>query len=284
MTRFTVGELDVTMLDAGHVLLDGGAMFGVVPKVLWERERSPDDKNRITLALNLMLIDDGKQKILVDTGAGDKAKEKTRSIYGLSGLGASDLLAPVGLRPDDIDLVINTHLHFDHAGGNTAFDSSGELVPAFSNARYVVQQREIDAVRWDHPRMKTAYVQDDFRTLLDDPDRLQVVEGPHDLGNGIELVPAPGHTQGSQRVDLREGNARWSYVADLIPTASHLRPNYVMSFDVEPLITIETKMALVAEAARENWKIIFEHDTDYTVITLEETANGVRPLPVDLES
>lgn len=284
MIRFEVGELQVSLFSAGQVLLDGGGMFGVVPKPLWERQRCPDERNRIPLALNLLVIDDGRRKILVDAGVGSKMTEKAADIFGVKPLTAEELLAPLDLRPEDIDLVVNTHLHFDHAGGNTYRDAEGGLRVAFPNARYVVQQAELDVVDKKNPRIVNSFIRDDFQPLLDEPDRLQPVDGPHDLGHGIHLIPAPGHTPGMQRVDLCAGDERWTFVADLFPTTSHLRPEYGMAFDLEPLVATETKVAFLAEAIPQKWRVIFEHDTEVTFAVFEESAGRVQARPLTVEA
>ena len=157
MTRFEIGDLRFTVLRAGELWLDGGAMFGVVPKVLWQKQRPADDYNRIRLAMNILLIESGKHKILVDTGAGTKWDEKSISKYRLTTRSATEILQQAELEPEQITMVVLSHLHFDHAGGNTEYDSSGSPVPSYPNARYVVQEGELETARWNNPRTRASY-------------------------------------------------------------------------------------------------------------------------------
>src|SRR5262249_46375103 len=167
-SRLDSGEHRITILDAGNLWLDGGAMFGVVPKPLWSRQRSPDDRNRIRLAMNVLLIEDGRAVILVDNGAGTRWSAKQRDIYGFERLKSpEELLAPAGLTPSDADVVLASHLHFDHAGGNTTDDEAGRLVPAFPNARYVVQRGELEFARSNNERIRASYDPGHFEPIAE---------------------------------------------------------------------------------------------------------------------
>jgi glyoxylase-like metal-dependent hydrolase (beta-lactamase superfamily II) len=270
LIRFSLGELQLTLLSAGYVWLDGGAMFGVVPRVLWEQLRRPDEKHRIRLAMNLLLIDDGRQRTLVDTGAGDKWDEKACEIYGIEPRTAEEVLAPAGIRPEQIDRVVNTHLHFDHAGGNTIRDAGGSLQPAFTNAEYVVQRGELETARWDNERIRASYMGEHFEPLAEDAGRLRLVDGDVDLGAGLRLEVAPGHTPYMQTVRAVTPAGTLVFLADLVPTSSHLRYPYIMGYDLEPLRTLATKKRLLPRAAREGWRVIFEHDDGLPLATLAE--------------
>jgi len=280
LLRFLRGDLRITLLDAGTLRLDGGAMFGVVPRPLWEKERPPDERNRIRLGMNLLLIEDGSRRILVDTGAGTKWDDKHREIYGLAPRRAEEILAPAGLTPEQVDLVVNTHLHFDHAGGNTTRNERGELVAAFPNAKYLVQRGEVDTARSANERTRASYLEENFEPLLAEG-RFELLDGPVRLGAGIELRLAPGHTPHMQVPILATAQGTVAFLADLIPTVSHIPYPYVMGYDLEPLVTLKTKRQLLPVAAREGWILLFEHDADVRAATLEEKDGRLRARPVE---
>jgi glyoxylase-like metal-dependent hydrolase (beta-lactamase superfamily II) len=249
LIRFDLGEMRLTLLDAGAVWLDGGAMFGVVPKPLWERERAPDEKNRIQLSMNLLLIEDGKQRTLVDSGAGDKWDDKARAIYRLE------------------------------SRTPRAYLGEGTLRPTFPNAEYVVQSGELETARWDNERTRASYVGDDFEPLAAETGRLRLAEGDAVWTDRVRLRVAPGHTPAMQMVQIGTGGRTVCYLADLVPTTSHLRLPYVMGYDLEPLRTLETKRRILREAFDEDWILIFEHDPVTPIGTLEEREGrlGARP-------
>ena len=255
-------------------------MFGVVPRPLWEKERPPDERNRIRLGMNLLLIEDGSRRILVDTGAGTKWDDKHREIYGLAPRRAEEILAPAGLTPEQVDLVVNTHLHFDHAGGNTTRNERGELVAAFPNAKYLVQRGEVDTARSANERTRASYLEENFEPLLAEG-RFELLDGPVRLGAGIELRLAPGHTPHMQVPILATAQGTVAFLADLIPTVSHIPYPYVMGYDLEPLVTLKTKRQLLPVAAREGWILLFEHDADVRAATLEEKDGRLRARPVE---
>jgi len=281
VVRFQLGELQLTVLEAGGFWLDGGSMFGVVPRPLWERQRRPDERNRIRLALNVLLVDDGQKRTLVDTGAGTKLSAKSREIYGLERLTADEMLAPAGLTAEKIDRVVNTHLHFDHAGGNTVRDDSGELRAAFPSAEYLVQRMEVETARRDNEKIRAAYAPEDFEPLFSEPERVRLLDGKTDLGAGVSVVPAPGHTPGMQMVlvGTREGHV--AFPSDLVPTASHVPYAWIMAFDLDPLTTLATKKRWLAQAAAEHWTILFQHDDECPLATLEESEGRLRSRPWD---
>jgi glyoxylase-like metal-dependent hydrolase (beta-lactamase superfamily II) len=280
--RFSRGELDLTVLDGGSLRLDGGAMFGVVPKPLWERERAPDSRNRIELAMNVLLVRDGRRNLLVDTGAGTIWDAKGREIYGIEGKSARELLAPAGLLPEAIDLVLCTHLHFDHAGGNTEPGPDGTPRAAFPRAEYVVQKGDLEVARWANERTRASYLPHAFEPLAREG-RLRTVEGECDLGGGVRVVLAPGHTPWLQLPLIETGEGSVLFLADLVPTASHLRYPWIMGYDLEPLRTLESKKRLLPEAARQGWWLVLEHDPELPLAVLEEREGKLQARRVEQE-
>jgi glyoxylase-like metal-dependent hydrolase (beta-lactamase superfamily II) len=276
MIRFELGNLRLTLLDGGTLRQDGGAMFGVVPKVLWGRERVTDEQNRIELALHLLLVEDGKTRTLIDTGAGTKLPRKMHEIYALSSRSAEEILEPAGLRPDQVDRVINTHLHFDHAGGNTEAGEDGAVCAVFPNAEYVVQRAELAAARLDHERTRAAYVADDFEPLDAESGRLRIVDGDLTLDDHLVLRLAPGHTPGLQIVLVTSRAGTVAFMADLVPMSSHLPAAWIMAFDLEPLTTLASKKRLLAQAVAEDWRLVFQHDPLMPLATIEASDGRLR--------
>jgi glyoxylase-like metal-dependent hydrolase (beta-lactamase superfamily II) len=255
-----LGRLRVDLLSDGTFALDGGAMFGVVPRVVWEKSDPPDEKNRVTLGLNvaLVLTEDGK-RILVDTGMGDKWTEKERAIYRIERSSTiPGELAARGLGPADIDVVINTHLHFDHAGGNTVW-RSGQAVPTFPRARYVVQRGEWQDATHAHERNRASYREENFRPL-EASGQLDLVEGEAEIAKGVRVVPVGGHTAHHQMVVITGGGRTLAVPTDLLPTTSHLPLPFVMSYDLFPVATLEAKRVFLTRAAEEHWDVLFYHD------------------------
>ncbi len=279
MIRFTLGDLRFTVLDAGPIWLDGGAMFGVVPKVLWERERPPDGRNRIRLAMNVLLVEDGKRRILVDTGAGNKLDEKQQRIYGIDPRDPDAMLAPAGVPASGIDLVVSTHLHFDHAGGHTARDARGEVVPAFPNATYLIRKDELEVARWNNEKTRASYFPGDFEPLFDRDGRVRLVDRDGEIAPRVSVRLAPGHTPGHQAVLVETGAGTVAFLADLVPTASHVRYPWIMAYDLEPLVSLRTKKTFLPEAVRERWRVVFEHDAAVPLGTIEESGGSLRVTP-----
>ncbi|MGD2135651.1 MAG: MBL fold metallo-hydrolase, partial [Gemmatimonadales bacterium] len=250
-TTFSVGSLTCHTLDAGRQRLDGGAMFGIVPKPLWERRIAADERNRIPLALRCLLIEHDAGPVLVDTGLGNKESEKFVEIYGVANAGVTgatqleDALAELGLAPTDIAYVINTHLHFDHAGGNTvvqggaggaqgAEDAARPVEVAFPNATYVVQRGELAFASHTNERTAGSYLAPNFDPVSQ-AGRWQLVEGETDILAGVRLVPTPGHVPFHQSVLLQSGGESACFLADLVPTMAHAPLPWIMGYDLEPL-------------------------------------------------
>ena len=258
---FTVGRLKCHALESGRQHLDGGAMFGVVPKPLWERRIPADARNRIPLALRCVLVEHDAGLILIDTGLGNKEDEKFRSIYGVDNAGKNgptrleDALAALGHKSADVRWVINTHLHFDHAGGNTWRDGAGAVRPSFPAATYVVQKRELEFARHTNERTAASYLKHNF-----DPITFRLVDGETEVLPGIRCLPTPGHVPYHQSILVESGGDRACFLADLVPTSAHVPLPWIMGYDLEPLVTLESKRRLYARAEAEGWLLWFEHD------------------------
>jgi glyoxylase-like metal-dependent hydrolase (beta-lactamase superfamily II) len=263
--RFTVGDLTCWSLEAGLQRLDGGAMFGVVPKPLWERRIAPDARNRIPLALRCLLVEHPDGLVLVDTGVGNKDDAKFRDIYGIENGGdpgptaLEDAIRAAGHQPADVRWVLNTHLHFDHAGGNTVKRPDGSIGLAFPQATHVVQKGELEFSSSPNERVRASYLAANYAPVLEAGKMLLVV-GDVGVLPGIRLIPTPGHTPHHQSILVESGGEGLLYLGDLVPTSAHLPAPWIMGYDLEPLVTLETKKALLTQAAQAGWQLLFEHD------------------------
>ncbi|MBI3995812.1 MAG: MBL fold metallo-hydrolase [Nitrospirae bacterium] len=256
------GQIETHTLTDGLFRLDGGAMFGIVPKPLWEKTNPPDDRNRVRMNLGVLLIRAHGKNILVDTGAGGKMEPKWQEIYALERRpNLEESLAKLRLTPNDIDIVINTHLHFDHAGGNTFRDVDGQIVPTFPKARYFVQKGEWDWAHTKHERTQYAYFKDDF-SPLERSGRLTLLKGDEEILGGIRVLVTPGHTEFHQCALVESEGQKAIFLGDLIPMVSHLPYPYVMGYDLFPLKTLETKKKILQQSYDEHWLLIFQHDPD----------------------
>jgi len=268
---FTVGNLRCHTLEAGLQRLDGGAMFGVVPRTLWQTRVAPDERHRIPLAMRCLLIEHADGLVLVDTGLGNKEDRKFLDIYGVENGGLEgatqleDALASAGFLPTDVRWVINTHLHFDHAGGNTTIDPELEndprrhVRPAFANATYVVQRGELEFAQHTNERTRASYLPANFEPIAA-AHRWRLVEGDVDVLPGISVRLTPGHVPFHQAVLVRDRGETAAFIADLIPTTAHLPLPWIMGYDLEPLRTLESKRALLRDAVAGGWRLLFEHD------------------------
>ena len=246
-------------------MLDGGAMFGVVPKPLWEKRIKADDRNRIPLGMRCLLIEHQSGLVLIDTGAGNKENAKFKDIYGIENDGADgatmleDGLKQIGVAPTDIALVINTHLHFDHAGGNTRLGADGSLEITFPNATYIVKRGEFEYATHPNERTAASYFDRNY-VPLEAADKIEFVSREKEIVKGIKVIPTPGHTPFHQSILIESAGERAFYLGDLVPTRAHLPLPWIMGYDVEPLVTLETKRRILKQAVDENWLLIFEHD------------------------
>jgi glyoxylase-like metal-dependent hydrolase (beta-lactamase superfamily II) len=261
------GEFELHIVSDGFQRLDGGAMFGVVPRVLWERTNPPDERNRILMGLNCLLIRAYGENILIDTGIGGKEEPKFCDIYGVEqkpGLIAN--LKKLGLEPEDIDLVINTHLHFDHCGGNTRI-VDGKVVPTFPKAKYLVQKGEFKDATQPNDRTKASYFSRNY-VPIDELGQYELLDGDEEIVEGISVLRTPGHTDHHQCILIDSEEKCAIYLGDFVPTTSHIPYPYIMAYDLKPLVTLETKKQILPRALEENWLLIFEHDPKTTFGTL----------------
>jgi glyoxylase-like metal-dependent hydrolase (beta-lactamase superfamily II) len=260
-----LGQWRIHAIQAGGQKLDGGAMFGVVPKPLWERRIAADERNRIQLGMRCLLVDHEIGPVLIDTGAGNKETAKFYDIYGIENAGEpgptrlEDGLLQVGVAPEDVVVVINSHLHFDHAGGNTTKRPDGRITPAFPNARYVMQRGEYEWATHTNERTAASYFLPNFEPLRD-TGQLELIDGDREIVPGIRSVKTPGHTPHHQGLLIESAGQRAFYLADLVPTVAHLPLAWIMGYDVEPLVSLETKRRVLKQAVDEDWLTIFEHD------------------------
>lgn len=250
-------------LDTGTFGLDGGAMFGVVPKPLWSRRVDADARNRIRLAMRCLLVDTGDRLVLVDAGLGHKYDARFADLYAVDHDTATlaQSLAALGVHPTDVTDVVLTHLHFDHGGGVTARDADGRLSLVFPNARHHVQRRHWEAARHPNPRERASFFAENLDPL-DASGLLTFADGDGELVPGVRVRVAEGHTDAQQAVLVDTADGVVAFAADLVPTSHHLAPAWTMGYDVRPLVSMEERAAFLADAARENWTLVFEHDPE----------------------
>jgi len=276
-----LGEIEVLYLDGGAFALDGGAMFGVVPKVLWEKKSPPDEKNRIRMRANSLLVRAAGKIIVVETGNGTQWDPKLRTIYAIQdGDPLIGSLAKAGLRPDQVDLVINTHLHFDHAGGDTRL-LNDRIVPNFPNARYVVQRGELAHAMSPTERDRASYFPEHFQAISREG-LWQLVEGNHEILPGIYVERIPGHNADIQAIKISGGGKTLAFVADLFPTRHHIQLPWIMGYDLYPLETLETKRHWLPRMVEGGWIVVFGHDPDTAAATLHGRGGKIEIEPVDL--
>jgi glyoxylase-like metal-dependent hydrolase (beta-lactamase superfamily II) len=265
MHRTTLGDFELTIVSDGTYFLDGGAFFGVVPKTMWSKKVTPDEQNRLDAGLNSLLVRTGKKNILIETGIGNKLSERMVQIYKQPAK-LLDNLHAAGVAPEDIDIVINTHLHFDHCGWNTV-RRGDRMVATFPNAKYYVQEKE-----WEHGRLQLerdaiSYISPNYDPLLE-TGQMVLLNGDQELSPGISVKVFPGHTANMQAVIIESGGESGGgnnkktacYISDLIATSHHLDLTWVMAFDLFPLETIESRKKYYAQAIPERWLTVFTHD------------------------
>jgi glyoxylase-like metal-dependent hydrolase (beta-lactamase superfamily II) len=263
-----IGRFDLHLLSDGRIKLDGGAMFGLVPKVLWQEHIKADGRNRVRLGLNCLLICSTGGNILVDTGAGKKLDDHDRDIFGLGNSHLVAGLRELGLAPRDINYVVLTHLHFDHSGGCTKRNKKGQVVPTFPEATYLVQRAAWEAAMNPNERGRASYHRDDFQVLVE-REQMQFLDGDKELMSGIWLKVTNGHTHGHQAVLLNQAGSKVAFLGDIVPTHYHLNLPYITAFDQFPEETLERKRVMLTAAEREGWLLLFYHGGEHRAGYLE---------------
>ncbi len=263
-----LGNLRIHALDAGLQRLDGGAMFGVVPRTLWERRIPADDRNRITLGMRCLLVEHESELVLIETGLGNKESEKFMGIYGIENAAGPldpgpdrlhEAIRSAGFSPSDVTVVIDTHLHFDHAGGNTYRDDAGQVHLSFPNARYFVQRGEWEYAHGTNERTRASYFGHNFDPVQE-AGKLHLLEGAAEVLPGIRVQLSPGHTPFHQSVLVESAGETACFLGDVLPTMHHLSLPWIMGYDVEPLRTLESKRSLLEKAVEERWLLVSVHD------------------------
>ncbi len=281
--RTTLGDFELTVLSDGYYLLDGGAMFGVVPKTMWQKRAPADDQNRILLGLNTVVERTGKHTIAIETGIGNKLPEKLRAIFDAKQQ-LPRAFEAAGIRPEEVDIVINSHLHFDHCGWNTTRTPEGRIVPTFPNARHFAHRGEVEHGHLQLERDAVSYISDNYNPLIENGQMTLLDTHP---GEVTEIVPGvsvecyPGHTAQLLAVNIDSGGKRACYISDLIPTSAHLDITWVMGYDLDPLTCIEQRKRFYSRSIPGQWLVLFTHDhhTPMARIELGEKGKPVAKAP-----
>jgi glyoxylase-like metal-dependent hydrolase (beta-lactamase superfamily II) len=258
MPSLTLGDFELSIFSDGTYLLDGGAFFGVIPKIMWSRKVTADERNYVQAGLNSLLIRTGKKNVLVETGMGNKLSERMIKFYSQPAQLLTNLAA-AGIAPQDIDIVINTHLHFDHCGWNTIRSKDGKIVPTFPRAKYYAPEGEWQYARKPSERDVISYIPENYDPLVESG-QMTLLKGGEEIAPGISVKTFPGHTAHMQAVIVESGGRTACYISDLIPTTAHIDITWGMSFDLYPLQTIESRKQYYAKAISEKWLTVFTHD------------------------
>ena len=269
--QFALGDFELSILSDGTYPLDGGAFFGVIPKVMWSRKVHADERNHVAAGLNCLLVRTGRENVLIETGIGNKLSERMIKYYGQPAK-LLDGFAAAGISPDQIDIVINTHLHFDHCGWNTTRTAEGKIVPTFPRAKYYAPRGEWEYSRHPSERDAISYISDNYDPLVESG-QMTLLKGGEQIVPGISVKTFPGHTAHMQGVFVQSGGKTACYISDLIPTTAHIEIAWGMSFDLFPLQTVESKKQYYAQSIPEKWLTVFTHDpsTPWAYIEHDET-------------
>jgi len=276
------GDYRVEVVPGGEFRLDGGAMFGVVPRALWQHVAPPDEENRVRLEANCLFVEGAGERVLVETGMGDKWTPRQREMYGVGGRRglAESLYERAGCRAEDVTVVVNTHLHFDHAGGNTKLNDEGRVVPTFPNARYLVSRAEFEHAEEPHERDRASYLPENWRPLAESG-QLELKDAEYEVVPGLTLETVPGHSRTMQCVRLERAGRTLYGFADLVPTRAHVPLAWVMGYDLYPVETVEAKRRLLPQAAREGWLCLFYHDAEAPLARVVEEGGRLRAVGLE---
>jgi glyoxylase-like metal-dependent hydrolase (beta-lactamase superfamily II) len=277
--RTTVGDFELTILSDGTYLGDGGAMFGVVPKPLWEKRAPADAQNRILLGLNTVIVRTGQHTVAIETGIGNKLSDKLREIFDAREQ-LPNAFAAAQIRPEEIDIVVNSHLHFDHCGWNTTRTPGGHIVPTFPNARYFAHQGEVAPGQHQLERDAVSYISENYDPLIASGQMTLLDTRPGQIEPivpGISVECFPGHTAQLLAIHIESAGQHACYISDLIPTSAHLDITWVMGYDLDPVRCIAERKRFYQRAIPEHWLVLFTHDhhTPYAHIALNEKGKPV---------
>jgi len=272
MHTLTLGDFELSIFSDGTYPLDGGAFFGVVPKVMWSKKVPADERNYVQSGLNSLLIRTGNHTVLVETGIGSKLSERMIKFYGQPMKLLANLAAE-GVSPEDIDIVINSHLHFDHCGWNTILGADGRAIPTFQRAKYYAPEGEWEYARHPSERDAVSYIPENYDPLVESG-QMTLLKGGEEIVPGISVKTFPGHTARMQAVIVESGGKTACYISDLIPTTAHIDLTWGMAFDLYPLQTIESKKQYYAKAVPEKWLTVFTHDPKVPWAYVERDAAG----------
>ncbi|HLY17530.1 MAG TPA: MBL fold metallo-hydrolase [Bryobacteraceae bacterium] len=262
MSSIELGAFRITLVREDIYWWDGGAMFGVVPRTLWSRRSPPDELNRLPLGFNCYIVETGEHTILLDTGGGDKldARRRERMKLPPTAIPLPEKIAAAGIDPNSIDIVVNSHLHWDHCGWNTIL-TEGVPLPAFPRAAYYTRRGEWEHAHLRHPRDSVAYIDANYDPLVESG-RMHLIDEDAEVAPGIRLCVAPGHTRDMMVITAASGSGTFCFLTDLVPTAAHLMPTWVAAFDLDPIQSIDSKLHWLGEAARGEWICAFAHEPD----------------------
>ena len=272
-----IGEFELFSIVTSEFKLDGGAMFGIIPKPLWERKAPADERNRIKMVTRSLLLVNDKRRILVDTGNGNKWQEKFREIYEIdtSNKNLDTSLARVGLTTDDISDVLCTHLHFDHVGGNTSLEG-GRIIPTFPNAGYWIQKENWELANSPSEKDQGSFMEADWAVLAEN-NMVNLVDGKEAFIPGIDIILTYGHSTGQMHPLISDENRTLLYCGDLIPMSAHIPLPWVMAYDIHPVVTIQEKKKHLPRAVNENWILFFEHDPELQACTVQFDGKHYKP-------